>query len=55
MNTFGYGTANPEGARFAEKVLTHMRERLVEFQEEKGTSTTLRQRPLRNKLQARKG
>jgi ribonucleoside-triphosphate reductase len=36
LNMFGYGTANPEGARFAEKVLTHMRERLVEFQEEKG-------------------
>jgi ribonucleoside-triphosphate reductase len=45
LNTFGYGTANPEGARFAGKVLTHMRERLVEFQEEKGNLYNLEATP----------
>jgi ribonucleoside-triphosphate reductase len=45
LNMFGYGIANPEGAKFAEKVLTHMRERLVEFQEETGNLYNLEATP----------
>jgi ribonucleoside-triphosphate reductase len=45
LNMFGYGIADPEGAKFAEKVLTHMRERLVEFQEETGNLYNLEATP----------
>jgi ribonucleoside-triphosphate reductase len=45
LNMFGYGIANPEGTKFAEKVLTHMRERLVEFQEETGNLYNLEATP----------
>jgi len=45
LNMFGCGIANPEGAKFAEKVLTHMRERLVEFQEETGNLYNLEATP----------
>lgn len=45
LNMFGYGIANPEGAKFAEKVLAHMRERLAEFQEETGNLYNLEATP----------
>jgi anaerobic ribonucleoside-triphosphate reductase len=45
LNMFGYGIADPEGAKFAEKVLTHIRERLVEFQEETGNLYNLEATP----------
>jgi len=45
LNMFGYGIANPEGRRFAVKVLTRMRNRLVEFQEETGNMYNLEATP----------
>jgi anaerobic ribonucleoside-triphosphate reductase len=45
LNMFGVSMAEPEGVRFAEKVLTHMRERLVEYQEETGNLYNLEATP----------
>lgn len=44
-NMFGMSIADPEGRRFAEKVLRHMREKLVEFQEETGNMYNLEATP----------
>ncbi|MEM3618256.1 MAG: anaerobic ribonucleoside-triphosphate reductase, partial [Candidatus Bathyarchaeia archaeon] len=45
VNMFGYGIAEPEGRRFAEKILRHMRGKLVEFQEETGNMYNLEATP----------
>ena len=45
LNMFGATIADPEGARFAERALEHMRGRLVEFQEETGNMYNLEATP----------
>lgn len=45
VNMFGISIADPEGRRFAEKVLRSMREKLVEFQEETGNMYNLEATP----------
>ena len=45
LNMFGTSIAEPEGRSFAEKVLRHMRERLVSFQEETGNMYNLEATP----------
>jgi len=45
LNLFGYGIATPEGLKFAIKVLTFMREKLADFQEETGNIYNLEATP----------
>jgi len=45
LNLFGYGIANPEGLKFAMKVLNYMRDKLVEYQEETGSMYNLEATP----------
>jgi len=45
LNMFGYGIADPEGLRFAVKILKFMRAKLVEFQEETGNLYNLEATP----------
>ncbi|MEM2546335.1 MAG: ribonucleoside triphosphate reductase, partial [Candidatus Bathyarchaeia archaeon] len=45
MNLFGYGIASAEGLEFAVKVLTFMREKLADFQEETGNIYNLEATP----------
>jgi len=52
LNMFGVSIAEPEGVKFAERVLMHMRERLVEFQEETRNLYNLEATPLWDELQA---
>lgn len=45
LNLFGYGIATPEGLQFAVKVLTFMRNKLADFQEETGNMYNLEATP----------
>jgi ribonucleoside-triphosphate reductase len=45
LNLFGYGIANPEGLKFATKVLNYMRDKLVGYQEETGSMYNLEATP----------
>ncbi|MEM4536216.1 MAG: ribonucleoside triphosphate reductase [Nitrososphaerota archaeon] len=45
LNMWGVGIEEPEGRKFAVKVLEHMRERLVEFQRETGNMYNLEATP----------
>ncbi|MEM2688185.1 MAG: ribonucleoside triphosphate reductase, partial [Thermoproteota archaeon] len=45
LNMLGISIADPEGRKFAEKVLRHMREKLIEFQEETGNMYNLEATP----------
>jgi len=45
LNMLGVSIAEPEGVKFAERVLKHMRERLVEYQEETGNLYNLEATP----------
>ncbi|MFW6117712.1 MAG: ribonucleoside triphosphate reductase [Thermoproteota archaeon] len=45
LNLFGHGIADPEGLRFAEKVLKFMRNKLADFQEETGDIYNLEATP----------
>ncbi|MEM1583807.1 MAG: ribonucleoside triphosphate reductase [Nitrososphaerota archaeon] len=45
LNMWGVGIEDPEGRKFAVKVLEHMRERLVEFQRETGNMYNLEATP----------
>ncbi len=45
LNFLGYDIVNPMGKAFAEKVLTHMRQRLADYQEESGELFNLEATP----------